>query len=317
LDQFTQSAEAFNQYLNAEVHFSFDNGEIIMQVLTGELPKMIEYEKPIRLKGELTLLIGMSRQGILSVALNKDAPHILVAGYTNSGKSTFLRAMIVNLILTHSYKTIRLHLIDLKGGLEFNIFKDSYFVDDFVYTIEQAKEVLKKIYDEMEIRKALFREVGVFNIDSYNKSYGKLTRHIIIIDEFPNLGRDKQAADILDQLLMQARSQGIHIIACLQDPRAQNMPGELKGNFGATVALKVRGRTQSQIILDNDRASKLRGNGHGILRVVDDIEFQGYFLDENKTKEFIRRTIRPTIKEDDNTGGVIPYADYREGPGDN
>jgi DNA segregation ATPase FtsK/SpoIIIE-like protein len=131
------------------------------------------------------------------------------------------------------------------------------------------------------------------------------------------MGRDKEAEELLDELLRLARAEGIHIIACMQDPRVKNLSGELKGNFGATIALKVRGKTQSQIILDCDRAAKLKGNGHGICRVIDDTEFQGYFLSEDKAVELIEHTIVENMEDKENTEGVVSIYDYTKGSGDN
>jgi S-DNA-T family DNA segregation ATPase FtsK/SpoIIIE len=319
LDDFMNKQEEFSQYLRGEVHFSYDEdkGEILMMVYNAKLPSKIMYDKVIRPKGTIDLLIGVSRQGPLFVSLKDEAPHVLIAGYTGSGKSVLLRVLIVNLILSYKPEQIRLHLIDLKGGLEFYILNGSCYVESFASTVEQGKSVLKKLKNEMYRRMELMRQSRSVKIDNYNKNHKPLSRHIIIIDEFPNMGRDKEAEELLDELLRLARAEGIHIIACMQDPRVKNLSGELKGNFGATIALKVRGKTQSQIILDCDRAAKLKGNGHGICRVIDDTEFQGYFLSEDKAVELIEHTIVENMEDKENTEGVVSIYDYTKGSGDN
>jgi DNA segregation ATPase FtsK/SpoIIIE-like protein len=161
----------------------------------------------------------------------------------------------------------------------------------------------------------LFLEKGVVNLDEYNlASDEKLPRHLLIIDEFANIvEEDKDCLYYLKRLLRMARACGIHVILCTQRPDAQTVPGAIKNNVGARIALYCSDPINSRIIIDNDKAAYLTGNGHGILHTKDDIEFRGFFLETSKAKQLIKHTLRAPEKPKDDTSGVISLDDYTKG----
>jgi S-DNA-T family DNA segregation ATPase FtsK/SpoIIIE len=315
LKNFIDNQNKFNQYLKSETHFYFDDSlGIVMKEYTGKLPHSINYPGVIiPSKPGLYLLIGMSRLGPLWIGLSDEAAHCLLAGFTGSGKSVLLRVLLTNCILAYPPAQLRIHLSDLKGGLELNTFEHIEHVDSFNTTVEGTKDILDRLIVEMYKRLDMFVKARVKNIDGYNqKAKDKLPRILLVIDEFTNLGRDKEAQGMLDELLMKARSQGIHIIASLQEPRAENIPGRLKDNFGATIALRAKNAIASRIIMDDIKAAYLRGNGHGILRSIEDTEFQGYWLSPDRAEQLIYKYQRATEPEIENLGGVLDYANYRK-----
>jgi S-DNA-T family DNA segregation ATPase FtsK/SpoIIIE len=249
----------------------------------------------------------------MRIGLSDEAAHCLLAGFTGSGKSVLLRVLLTNCILAYPPAQLRIHLSDLKGGLELNTFEHIEHVDSFNTTVEGTKDILDRLIVEMYKRLDMFVKARVKNIDGYNqRAKDKLPRILLVIDEFTNLGRDREAQGMLDELLMKARSQGIHIIASLQEPRAENIPGRLKDNFGATIALRAKNAIASRIIMDDIKAAYLRGNGHGILRSIEDTEFQGYWLSPDRAEQLLYKYLRATEPEIENLGGVLDYANYRK-----
>jgi S-DNA-T family DNA segregation ATPase FtsK/SpoIIIE len=316
LEDFKRQQKEIEQYLDGEVQFEYWNKMVILKVMTGKLAD--KYDYAYRKLYGTEILVGMSRNGVISLKLDDENPHLLIAGMTGSGKSMLLRAIIVNLILSAN-RMIKLHLADLKAGAEFGIYERSSAVTTFSKDIADTLELLQMFDNEMMKRFNLFQQAGVVNIYEYNKIDGPLPYHLLIIDEFANIvEEDKDCLYYLKRLLRMARACGIHIILCTQRPDAQTVPGSIKNNVGARIALYCADPTNSRIIIDSDKAASLTGNGHGILHTKGDIEFRGFYLDTEKAKRLIKHTLRNVEnKVKDDTSGVVSIDDYTKGPADN
>lgn len=311
-EDFKKKQQEIEQFLNNEVQIFYENKQVILKVHTGRLNDIYPYEFK-KLKG-LTLLVGMSRNGLITLTLNDESPHLLIAGMTGSGKSMLLRAMIVNLILS-GHKNIKIHLSDLKNGVEFGIYEMSSSITTFTRDIEDTLKLLQSLDTEMMNRFNLFRESGVVNIDEYNQNHEPLPKHILFIDEFANIvEEDRDCLYYLKRLLRMARACGVHIIICTQRPDAQTVPGSIKNNVAAVIALKCNEPINSRIILNNDKAYYLTGNGHGILHTKEDIEFRGFYLQTERAKTLIKHTYqKQIIKKEDDASGVMSCDDYFKG----
>src|SRR5580704_8358120 len=69
-------------------------------------------------RGTLALALGLDDREQLRVADLAHAPHLLIAGTTGSGKSSYVHALLASLLVRHTADELRLMLIDT-GGLEF------------------------------------------------------------------------------------------------------------------------------------------------------------------------------------------------------
>jgi S-DNA-T family DNA segregation ATPase FtsK/SpoIIIE len=221
--------------------------------------------------------------------MDDENPHLLIGGTSGSGKSVMLRTIITSIIQN---KSAMLHLCDLKGGVEFAIFKRSSRVNTFAKNMPEAATQMIMLKDEMYKRLDLFEQQKVVNLDEYNKkTKANLPRHLLIIDELANITlSSKDLTETLDELLRMARAVGIHIILATQRPSADVLPGTLKANISATVCFKTRNHVNSEILLDHKGAEDLRGKGHGIYQTSDEMEFQGLFLSPKDAEELIKHT---------------------------
>jgi hypothetical protein len=149
--------------------------------------------------------------------------HVLIAGKTGSGKSTFLHALISNLSLYYSPQEIELYLIDFKKGVEFKTYANHELPHARVIAIESEREfglsVLQRLDVELRRRAEIFRATGAQDIASYRDSDGHapLPRIMLIVDEFQEffVEDDKIASDaslLLDRLVRQGRAFGLHVL---------------------------------------------------------------------------------------------------------
>jgi S-DNA-T family DNA segregation ATPase FtsK/SpoIIIE len=280
--------EAIETNLNAKIELlPSTNQKIVLKAYTKRLKSLYPYET-IQTKG-LTFPLGYSYKGLITHTMDDENPHLLVGGTSGSGKSVMLRVIITFLMLN---KKCILHLCDLKGGVEFAIFKNSSRVKTFAKNMSEATAQLLMLKEEMYRRLELFEEQKVVNLAEYNKkTKSNLPEHVEIIDELANITlSSKDLTETIDELLRMARAVGIHIILATQRPSADVLPGTLKANISATVCFKCRNNVNSQILLDHKGAEDLKGKGHGIYQTSEEQEFQGLFLSSEGAEELIKHT---------------------------
>ncbi len=158
-----------------------------------------------------------------SLTLGKGtAHHALIAGRTGSGKSNLLHVIITTLAVKYSPREIELYLIDFKKGVEFKSYANHALPHARVIAIESEREfglsVLQGLDTEMQRRGETFRGVAANDLAEYReKTNTQLPRLILIVDEFQEFFSEddataRQAASILDRLVRQGRSFGIHIL---------------------------------------------------------------------------------------------------------
>lgn len=147
--------------------------------------------------------------------------HVVIAGKTGSGKSTFWHSLIVSAALRYSPTELEMYLIDFKKGVEFKSYAEHSLPHARVIAIESEREfglsVLHRLDRELTRRGELFRSAGVQDLRSYRAAENQtLPRILLIIDEFQEFFTqdDRLAQDaslLLDRLVRQGRAFGIHI----------------------------------------------------------------------------------------------------------
>jgi len=298
VDDFTNKQNAIEEYIGRPVEFAYGYKNLLVREYPHNERTLYDYE-PQKLKGSVPLMLGYDRTGkLVSVDLASGEPHMYVAGETGSGKSTSLRAIIVNLILCND---IDLYLIDLKNGVEFNMFRNCGCVQGFARNEGEAYTMLTQILKEVERRYNLFAEADCENIISYNKHNAALRYQILIIDEYATLMYEKDSTAVLEQLAAKSRACGIHLLLSTQRPDAKVISGRIKANISNVLGLKTLDRTNSTIIIGHDGLERLRGAGHAIFkRGADETTLQSPYLPVERAKELIAPFIAAKLKEPHN-----------------
>ena len=205
------------------------------------------------------------------------AQHAIVAGKTGSGKSSMLHSIITSAVLKYSPENLRLVLLDFKKGVEFQIYADNRLPHADIIGIESHREfglsALEYVDGCMQRRGELFRSRGVQDIASWNLAVPEqhLPRMLIVVDEFQELfvEDDKlsnQASLILDRIVRQGRSFGMHAILSSQTlAGAYSLPRTTLGQMGVRIALQCDA-ADAQIVFaeDNPAAARLKHPGQAI-----------------------------------------------------
>lgn len=229
------------------------------------LPTSVMFNNPID-KKSFSFFIGATRANEIIGDLDK-TPHLLVAGQTGGGKSTFLRNFITTQFLNS--KNTRMTLIDLKGGLEFQLFEDLPRVE-VIPSLEKAIEELSSAQEELHRRiENLKRNKAkdISKIESNSGTSSFLThRHLIVVDEGAELflaggGSDAQkiiqARRILSLIARQGRAAGIHLVIATQRPDSRSLDPQVKANLSGVLCFAMQNDSSSITVLGNGRATDL------------------------------------------------------------
>lgn len=244
-------------------------------------------------------LVGRTRAHQL-IGTFKETPHLLIAGQTGGGKSTFLRQLIVHLHLRQN--ATKFLLIDLKGGLEFSIFenrKQFRVVPNVVAAIEELK-LVNHILDE---RMTLLKAHQCKDIDAYMTKKDlpgrtSLNRHVVVVDEAAEMflagnhanSKEIQAArGILSRVARLGRAVGVHIVVATQRPDTRALDSQVKANLTGVICFQMMNDASSISVLGNGRASDLlRVPGRAIWKNgMDMLEVQTPFLDADAAEALL------------------------------
>ena len=216
------------------------------------------------------IFIGESVEGKAVWADISILPHLLIAGTTGSGKSTFLNGIICQLLKESG---IELFLIDPKQ-MELAPFAKAKQVQGFATTPEDALSCLDDCVEEMERRCRVIADAGAKDLDGYNERMDeRMRRRIIAIDELADLmngfkrGKNPIEAAII-RIAQKGRAAGIHVIAATQRPSADVITGLMKANIPSRAAFTVASNIDSRIILDEGGAENLTGKGDMLWKPV-------------------------------------------------
>ncbi|HUU82741.1 MAG TPA: DNA translocase FtsK 4TM domain-containing protein [Phycisphaerae bacterium] len=281
-------------------------------------------KETVRLKELMSMVGRKAREMALPLYIGKDAsgsalvgdltkmPHLLIAGTTGSGKSVCINSIIVSLLMTQRPDWCKLILVDPKM-VEMSNFKDvPHLMCPIVTDMKRAESILEWAVTKMEERYELFSEARVRDIKAYNaldkeeiyERFAPATdeeRHqipthlpyvVIIIDELADLMMTsaKEVEHYLSRLAQKSRAVGVHIVVATQRPEARVVTGLIKSNLPCRIAFRVASRMDSRIVLDQNGAEVLMGQGDMLFLPPGSsklIRSQGTFVEERELRAVI------------------------------
>jgi S-DNA-T family DNA segregation ATPase FtsK/SpoIIIE len=261
----------------------------------------------------IPLFLGKDSSGEALVSDLTTMPHLLIAGTTGSGKSVCINSIITGILLTKRPDEVKLILIDPKM-VEMTAFNTiPHLMSPIVTETQRAVQILEWATIKMDERYALFAEARVKNIAEYNrlgageiiKRFGpdsteeeakipkKLPYIVIVIDELADLmmTAPKEIEAYIVRLAQKSRAIGIHIVLATQRPQATVVTGLIKSNMPTRIGFRVAARLDSRIVLDQNGAEALLGQGDMLFLKPGSSELvraQGTFVDETEVQRIVK-----------------------------
>lgn len=261
------------------------------------LPLLENLDKPS--PGELPIMVGITPDGKEIIEDLSEFPHLLVAGATNSGKSVFLRSLVLYLIAQYSSDELKFLIVDPKRT-DFSFFDGLKHLIDGKVVLEKEEardKLLELVHTEMPRRQQIMAKRSL-RLKDFNKRFPTeaLPPIVAIIDEYAQLLSimNKSQRDAFERDLMSlaavARSTGIHLIVATQRPSADVVTGTLKANLSTSIAFKVASGINSRIIIDQTGAENLLGRGDMLFRRASGelLRVQAPFIDEISIQEYLK-----------------------------
>ena len=238
-------------------------------------------------------------------------PHLLVAGTTGAGKSGAINAMLSSILLRATPDEVRLVLVDPKQ-VELNHYEAiPHLLTPVITSPRMAANALQNLVREMEWRYGVMsvkRTRSLIELNKLRVREGEkaLPYILCVIDELADLMMVAPAdvEDSIIRLAQKARAVGIHLVLATQSPRVDVITGMIKANVPSRIAFSVSSQTDSRVILDQNGAESLLGQGDLLFSPVGTSRLQriqGAYIDEPQIEaltSFWSRQGEPQLRED-------------------